>query len=195
MKNKNLWIFIGKIALEFRLSLDNICKILGKENTDDEKMKIYECLKSTTEGKENLLMKYKYLFFYETLREPENVSKIAYERAANYLKRYNHAKQEEEHDLVKQILTELDKTELDFISIKGKFGKENLTDEDINIICRYRIKNVLSRLKFCEHFGINRSTLENREKGLTDTILIKKLNSISEYYLDLENSKLRKRKI
>ncbi|MBR6689938.1 MAG: hypothetical protein IKL65_01235 [Bacilli bacterium] len=194
MINKNLYMFIGKLALEFRLSLDNICKMLGKENTDDNKMEIYNILKELSDNDDILIRKYNYLFFYETLRESENISKISYEKATNYVKRFNKARKDDNKELAKQLLKELDRTELDLISIRKKFGKENLTEEDINIICRYRIKNVLSRLKFCEHFGINRSTLENREKGLTDTVLIQKLNSIAEYYLDLENSKLRRRK-
>ena len=41
MNSNNMYNFIAKMALEFRLSLHNVCRLLGKEPTDANKMEIY----------------------------------------------------------------------------------------------------------------------------------------------------------
>ena len=182
MEHKNYYNFIGKIALEFRLSLSNICKLSGKEDIEKNRMEIYDILVEASEKNHDLIGKYNYLFFNESLNESENISKISFEKAVNYIKRYKQAKKENNVDKIKELIRELNKTELDFNSIKEKIGATRLSDEDIEIISRYRIKNMVSRMSFCQAFGIHRTSLEEREKKIKDPVLIKKLNTLGELF-------------
>lgn len=181
MEHKNYYNFIGKIALEFRLSLNNLCKLTGKQDTEQNRMDIYNILVQASDKDEDLIKKYNYLFFYEALNEPQNISKISFEKAANYVKRYKQAKKEDNKEKIKELMRELNKTELDFNSTKDKIGRQNLSDEDVEIISKFRIKNVVSRIGLCEAFGIHRTSLEEREKKLKDEVLKKKLNILGEY--------------
>lgn len=180
MEHKNYYNFIGKIALEFRLSLNNICKLSGKEDTEENRMNIYNILVQASDKNDGLIKKYNYLFFYEALNEPQNISKISFEKAVNFVKRYKQAKKEANTGKIRELFRELNKTELDFNITKDKIGRENLSDEDIEIISRYRIKNMVPRMSFCEAFGIHRTSLEEREKKIKDPVLIKKLNILGE---------------
>ena len=66
------------MALEFRLSLDNLCKLLGKEVTEQNKMDIYKAISLIFDNDPDYIEKFKYLFFYETFNEPQTSAKIAY---------------------------------------------------------------------------------------------------------------------
>jgi len=192
MNNKNLYKFMGKIALEFRVSLDSLCKMLGKEATDDTKMNIYNLIISSSNADVDLKEMFNYLFFYETINEPENISKVAYARAINYVKRYQKA-QKEGND--KEILKELNKTENDLLEIKNEIGKTPLTEKQVEIIEKYRIKYVISMLAFSNNFGIPRATLDSRQKNITDVVLRTKLDCLADYYLQKSQDRLRKKGI
>ena len=194
MKNKKLYIFIGKMALEFRLSLDNVCKILGKENNETIKLEIYKNICDSIDNNYEILDKFKYLFFCETINERETVSRISYERAANFIKRYNKLTKEGTKEEIITILEELNKTEKDFEKVKNKLGKENLTKEEIDIITRYRIKNVIPRSSFSQYYGINRTSLEKRDKFTTNEILRDKLELLSGYFYDIRSQKMKSKK-
>lgn len=191
MEHENYYKFIGKIALEFRLSLDNICKITGKENTEENRLSFYNTLEKINGKDLDLMDKYKYLFFYETLYEKESISKIAYTKAVNYIKRYKQANKEKDVEKIKKLMYELNKTEIDFNLTKDKFGKEILTLEDIEVISKYRIKNLISRERLCEDYGYSRSTLEKREFQLKDDVISAKLKILGEF-LSTPGKKMRK---
>ena len=188
MENVNTYKFVGKIALEFRLSLKNVCKLLGKEPNEKNKMNIYQIIKElniTTYEELN------YLFFYETVNEPENISKITYSRAVNYVKRYNKAKKDGNKEEVIKILGELVKTEKDFEEVrKREYGKE-YTKEEIDIISRYRIKHVMSRERCCNWFGFGESTIGVKEKQTDDNVLKIKIETLNERFKDIENQRRR----
>ena len=192
MENKNLYKFIGKIALEFRVSLDNICKMLGKEVTDDNKMNIYNLIIASSNVDVDLKERFNYLFFYETMNEPESISKVTYTRAVNYVKRYQKA-QKDGND--KEVLKELNKTENDLLEIQNNIGKSQLTEKQVEIIEKYRIKYVMSMLAFCQNFGIPRSTLDSRQKNINDVVLRTKLDCLADFHLQKSQDKLRKKGI
>lgn len=187
MENTSLYKFIGKVALEFRLSLENICIILGKERDEKTQMEVYEILKEIAKGNQDLLIKYNYLFFYETVNESNNMSKIAYIKAVNYIKRYNKVVKDNDQEGIRKILEELNKTEEEFSKIRSKFNNTILNEEDLIIISKYRMKHVLSREKFCTCFSVSRSSLEKKEKQMSDTLIKEKLKLLSEYFLQFEN--------
>jgi len=190
MENKELYNYVGKIALEFRLSLDNVCKIMGKEPTEENKMEIYKNIEEVSRRDYDLIKEYKYLFFYETFNESDNVAMIAYVKAANFIGRYNRAKKEGNEELATKTLLELSRTDNEFNQIKSKIGKQALTEKDVEIITRYRIKHAISRIAFCEQYGISRTSFEKRDRNISNSLLKKKLDILSEFLLSIENRKI-----
>ncbi len=185
------YIFIAKMALEFRLSLDNLCKLLGREINENMKMDLYKNIELTI-PEFYMQEKYKYLFFYETLHEEESVSKIAYERALNFLKRYKKASKEGKEE-VNKILSELSKTDKDFQKIKLKPDKTNLSDEEIEIVTRYRVKYSMPRKDFAEYYGFSSRSLEKRDRNVKDETLKKKVQILGEYFMDYRKERFRKK--
>lgn len=186
--NKINYAFLGQMALEFRISLKNLCKFLGKENTETEKIQIYTNIMSTINDRD-LKEKYHYLFFEETHNEPENISRISYAKMINFFKRYVKAELKEKS----KILKELRKTEDDLNSIKHKLGNQTLTEEEINIVSRYRIKHVISRVTFSKLFDVSRSSLRDAEKKSNNSYINAKLDILREFYSSFIPSNRRKK--
>ena len=185
-------MLIAKMALEFRLSLDNICKLLGKEPSDTLKMEIFNNVIATTDDF-YMQEKFKYLFFYETTNEKESISRVAYERALNFLKRYNKALKEGTKEDIGKILSELSKTDKEFTQIKLKADKTNLTDEEIEIVTRYRIKYSMPRRNFADFYGFSSRSLESRDKNIKDESLRKKVEILGEYFSDYRKERLKRK--
>lgn len=182
------YAFLGKVALEFRVSLDNLCKFLGKENTEEEKMQIYTNIIGTISDRD-IKEKFHYMFFEETYNEPENISQISYAKMINFFKRYVKAELEEKS----KILKELRKTEDDLDSIKHKLGNQTLTEEEINIVSRYRIKHVISRITFSKLFDVSNSSLRDAEKKSNNSYINAKLDILREFYSSFIPSNRRKK--
>jgi len=193
MENKNTYIFISRIALEFRLSLKNACLILGKDTDEKNRMEVYSNIENAIGTDLETLDKLKYLFFYETLTESENVSKISFTRAVNYIKRYNNAKKSGDKEQIREVMKELKKTEKDFQSIILKIKDKYIGEDEATVIGKYRLKHAISRMRFCEMFDIARSTLEKKEKLISDEILKQKLVLLGEYYDSLGQNGKRKK--
>lgn len=187
-REKNFYKFIGKVALEFRVSLDNLCKLIGKEVNEENKKSIYEKIVEHAIGYNPPLQKqYNHLFFYETLNEPSYVSDDSYSNALNYMKRYKKASSSGNKEERHKILNELNKTENDFKDLIKRKKTKTLTQDEIIVITKYRIKTVLSKRKFYEVYGIiSRDNLMVREKELESDVLKYKINNINEYYHDIK---------
>lgn len=170
--------FLGLLALEYRLSLNNLCKLIGLADTEENRLEIYNSIKNTAGGDIELLDRYNYLFFTETLNESVGASKVAYMCALNFLRRYRKADDENK----REVYNDLFKTELKFKEIKHKLGYEKLSVEEIVIISKYRIKYALSRERFCENHNISWRNLIRREKEIDSAILKNKLDMLAEFY-------------
>ena len=192
MENKKLYNFIGDMALEFRVSLKNICKLFGKESTEENMMNIYNSIIQAKDNDKDITNKFKYLLFYETINEPATISKIAYTKAVNYIRRYNKIVKEGTNE--EKILNELHKTESDLKSIKHKLGNETLNEEEISIVCRYRIKHVMSRNSFSEFYNVTESSLRRAEPKITSNIINQKLETLKDYYLTVTSPVKQRRK-
>lgn len=194
MENSSIsYSLLGAIALEFRLSLDNICKIFERPATEKFKMYFYENIKQTAIYNSQLLDEYNYLFFHETSKESSKAAFVSYTAAKNYIERYKKAKKEENTEKLDEIRNELYKTDRDFRDLKYRIHDKDLTLEDVAIISRYRIRHVISRETIARDYEISDRTLKNGEIKLSSNILKEKLNALSDYYLNFVNNRLRKR--
>lgn len=179
--------FYGQIALEYRLSLNNLCRLLQLDITDENKKQIYdEIIRSFPY---TYLDIFKYLFNYETILEPLFISKKSYKDSAQFIKAYIDAgKQENSIALKNQILKNLNQTDLEYKELRLN-GELSL--KDVEIISRYRVKYAVSRVEIAESLNISRDELSRKERLLQDEILKYKLNELNTFLSDvkIKNSK------
>lgn len=190
-KERNFYKLIGKIALEFRLSLNNLCRLTGKESTEENRLNFYEKIKEYLIGKNNILdYQYRYLFFNETVNEPSSISVNSYKMALDYWKRYKKAKESKNKEEFVNVINELNKTEIEFQNLIKSDVNRILTEEEIIIISKYRIKKVLSKKIFCEEYRlIHRTNLSKREKMLESDDLKYKINNLNEFCYDITQNR------
>ena len=187
--NKNVYVLLGRMALEYRLSLSNICKILGWEPTEENRMKFYHIIEEIYFDNHRLLSLYKYLFFFETVHEKESSSKISYSLAINFLNRYKKALKDGDTEKAKKILRELNRTELEMDKVLPKLRERNLDSDDVVKISKYRIKHVIARESFSNFYDVSSSGLLRREKSIESEVITNKLNLLSDYFEDTVSSK------
>lgn len=179
MENLSMYKFMGKIALEYRLSLESVCRLMKIEPTDENKGLVYETILKAS--KDNSYFCFQYLFGYETLNEKKEVSSVAYRKALIFLTRYVNAKRRNDKEAVSTVLKELTKTDSDFRSLLGRKFGEPLTEEEVTIISKYRIKYCVARNLVSDILDIGRRKISIAEKKINDDIMKAKLQMLSEY--------------
>lgn len=180
---------IAGMALEYRLSLANLCKILGKQPTEAEQLNIYEKIKKVVNR--YTLEKCDYLFFHETANESSRAALVAYTVGSNFIRRYTKAIKDGDEEKVNELKNELHKTDNDFKELKTRLHDDNLTLEDIQIISKYRIRHIYSRESFARDHELSDRTLSRLEKKLESNILKEKIEKLSDF-VDMRYRKRRK---
>lgn len=187
MENKRLYSLIGQLALNYRLSLSNVCRLLGKNTDDKTRMEVYETILSITEDRD-ARDAYDFLFNYETVNESQKNSSLAFTKAAMFLKKYINAQKTNNKEEINALNGELVKIEKDFnqLFFDYKNVKETKTpsSEEITIISRYRLKHRISQMQMSKNLGISREVVSNAEKKITDPLLMEKLQLLSDYFQD-----------
>ena len=180
------------LALEYRLSQKNICKLLRIEPTHENLEFIYnEFLSVIPKGDIDKQKEIKYLF-YETSLENKKIELISYQTAAVALQRIIKANSLGNSESIIQILN---KTDNDFNSLKRRQKWVSLTKEEILIIAKYRVKHALSKRIMNKLIGINAETLSKNEKNIEGDYWGSKLELLNEYnYLVCNVDKLDKRR-
>lgn len=190
MKDKeHLYKFILRLALTFRLSLKNICKLQGLEPTLENQMKIYNSIDELFSKDIDLKRAYDYLFNYETLNENDKLSIRSLGTANIFLAKYREIAKLGNKDDILKIDSNLEKLDGDFRQLEKGIDISTITDEDIVTISKYRLKYAISRERICDVLGISRDSLALREERLTNEVLKQKLKTLSNFYLDVINMK------
>ncbi|MDO4962516.1 MAG: hypothetical protein Q4E75_00210 [bacterium] len=190
-KSKEFYSFIGKVALEYRVSLKNLCKLLDIDATEVNQKEIYDSIFSTLDFETKRKNVYQYLFYYETMFESEEASNLAYKNAASFLRDYAFAKRMSDDDTKKEIIDRLTKTDRDFNKIKNKEFDKPLTEEETIIISKYRIKYCIPKSGILNALGIDKDRLRANEKKLTDNVLKEKIEELSNFHLTMSRLKNR----
>ena len=182
--NKNKYNFIGTIALEYRLSLSNVCKILGKKPTEELKMELYNLIIESTDSisKKNA---YKFLFNYETVTEKEEVSNLTYQNAYNFLNSYCSAAKSKNKEELTKLKNEITKLSKDFETILRRDPKTKLTDQDYLTISKYRLKHAISLTTIASALNMRKDTISSKESNFQDSILKHKLELLNDYHAAL----------
>ena len=188
MKNENLYKLIFKIALTYRLSLENICILLGKEINEENKLEIYNMCMYLFGKQLDLKEAYEYLFNYETVKEPEKISKRSLNLASLFISQYKIALKSEDKEKLKRVYSMLTDIDNKILKLKNREIDSLLTVEEALIISKYRLKYAIARKKISESLDVNLGTLFEREQKVDDEILSYKLNLLSQYHFDIVNN-------
>ena len=188
-----MYDFVAKIALEYRLSLSNVCKLLGKEPNDKNKLEVYEIITSPIAA-DDLKLAYDYLFNYETVNEDEKSSSLALSKALIFLKRYTKAQKSGNTEEARLILKELTKTEEAYAKVRNKKDFTNMTEEEIVAVARYRLKYCISKVRMTNILDVGKGFITRNEEKITDYRLQEKLQLLNNFYEDLytKNNKSKK---
>ena len=193
--SENMLIFISRIAFEYRLSLKNICIIMGMEPTEENKKNIYDLIIESMPIRSNERNRFEYLFNYETINESEGQSKESLDNAFKFLRQYNQFKKADNKEKVQEIMKLLYDTDTKFKQLKEtKDFSKAFTQEEQEIISKYRIKHCISNHSIARYLNIDRDRLSQGEQKLENSNLRKKAIMLSEYYEDVTKSIYKRRK-
>lgn len=214
----NRYNFLYILALRYRLSLKNICKInkmISGVNLapDDIYKKI--CLSVYGDESDNNYEKttFFYLAYRETLNEKISWQQYAFSKAVDYIKKYRIfprkynfimsdielIEKNGDSPSLKKLKDELEaslelfKEDYNYDKLKELMRKGlRLKPSDIVIISKYRLKYAISQEKICEELEYYTSSLRRREPIIEDTNLKERLNMLNEYYKDLTYGRRKK---
>lgn len=189
MEKENISIeklkLVKNLALEFRLSLANICRLLRIEPTDENQRIIYdELLRKVCDGPDGI-REIEYLM-YETENESKSDSTVTYNMALLYFTRYVKALKSGDSEQIKNASLNIIQTDINFANLM-KNKPDKYSDEDCVTIIKYRIKHAFSSKSFSKTVGIDRKTLKILEGRITNERLIRKTASLNDYYEYLQN--------
>lgn len=191
-KQKKFYTLIYMITITYRLSLENVCNLLDKDPTNENKQKMYEIFNLLFESNKYNKQCFNYLFNYETHREPENISNDAITSAYAFYAEYRVACQEKNKEELKRLMKELRKIDYEFKQIMCRDRSLKLTEEDYLIITQYRIKYALSKKTMCELLDVTRDSLRHYENKIIDEKLKYKIEKLNEFCLDMKKIKFKK---
>ena len=198
MKNKNINIeklkFIKKLALEYRLSRKNICKLLGQEPTEENQQFIYNLFMNNDEilsYKEKKEFKY---LDYETTSEKKSTEKASYMVAQIALLKLQKALLENDEQQIQHIKDNLKKTDTDFLNLRRRKVWARITDEEILTISKYRVKHALSKRDINRLIGIGDRKLTQAERTITNEFWSNKVKILNAYNYDLCHVSVNERK-
>lgn len=186
--------FIKKLALEYRLSTKNICKLLGQEPTEENQQFIYNLFMNNDE-----ILSYKekkeFIYLdYETTAERKQNEQASYMVAQMTLLKLQKALLENDKEQFQQIKDKISKIDTDFENLRKREKWVKIKEEEILIIAKYRIKHALSKQEINRRIGIADTNLTKVEKTITSEFWSSKVKKLNEYNYDLCHVSVHKRK-
>ena len=190
--NKEMYDFLLKLALRFRLSLKQLCELLGRPTTIEEQDKLFNEIDQLYGRHFELRVAYVYLFHHECAKDTLS-SKGKKQFLANiFLNKYMNACRENNKEEINKLNYELLKLDEEFKKIREKSKGQSLTKEEGEIVAKYRLKYAISREDVSYILGINSSGYRSIERSFKDINLRNKLTLLNEYYMNINAEKKRR---
>lgn len=186
-KQRKLYKLVLKIALTYRLSLENICILLGRRPTEENKQEIKEIFDLLFGDNYNLKKCYTVLFEYETYKEPDIISNTSLILAMSFFTKYKNACNNKDTETLKKLTEQLNELDNKIKKIKFRDKYTPLTKEDYETICKYRVKYSISQHKISSDLNIKRDTLRVFETRIKNNRLRYKIDKLTDYYLDIKS--------
>ena len=182
---KDFYTWILKIALEYRLSLENICIILGIEPTEKNKENMYNVFEELFGLNTDLKGVYDLLFKYETKNESEEISLNALNSGFLTFHQYQIALKNNDTSKLNDLKNQLNILDNKIKELKNRNFEYQLTNDDYLNITKYRIKYSLSRTEICKMLNINSENLIRFEVELENEELNNKLSILNQNQLNV----------
>lgn len=184
---------VSALALEYRLSLKNICKILGLGETEKDQNNLKEELLSITEDcdDKNAIN----FLIYETSNEPSNASKSAYNLASLVWSNIAIALKSKDSKKIKSASKYLYDIDKKFAKLLEKENWLSLTKEEFLIIAKYRVKYAMKIDDISSILKISRNTIINNEKLITNEKWKKRIEDLSTFNSSLHSASYSRQKI
>ena len=157
--------FIKNVALEYRLSLFNICKLLKIEPTKENKKIVYDRMISICD-KVNAEQRAINSLISETATENEKEANKSLLVALYYLGQVTIATNSGDAKQINEANIRLFRTDYDFKDLASRINPRNITVEDMKIIARYRIKYALTKTHVASMIRLDKETISHNEKKL-----------------------------
>ena len=220
----NKYRFLGALALKYRLSLVNVCRlaitlgIVAKSSTIYEN--ILDCMYGVRNRDSQDIVPIKYLFNVETANETVDERRKAYDEARKFIDIFKVvprnlkeiardtelALKENNEEKLRKLRDEQDAyfllygEEVNYNTLKAQINETKksgnrfiLSDNDISIIAKYRLKYALSKVAITDDLGISRNNYDKREKKIIDPRILLKIRLLNDYYEDLLYSNISSR--
>ena len=184
---KNLYKLVYKMALTYRLSLENVCILLGEEPTEEKKKEVYQNFDLLFGSDPDVRLRYVILFDYETPKETKSQSNSALALATLFFNKYKLACRDNDSIRKRELINELDAIDNKIKKLKKREKGTRLTQEDYIDVIKYRVKYSVSRTHISEMLNIRRDTIKSHEERLPDSPLKQKIDVLSDYYLDIKH--------
>ena len=186
--------FIKKLALEYRLSIKNICRLLGQEPTEENQQFLYNIFvneENISSYQEKIEFKY---LDYETTNEKIVIENATYMAAQMTLLKLQKALLNNDECELQNIRNNLKRIDIDFSKLKSRKIWTKVTEEEILTIAKYRVKHALSKREINRLLGIGDKTLSKFEERIQSDFWKTKIASLNAYNYDLCHISVNKRK-
>lgn len=182
---KDFYTWILKIALEYRLSLENICIILGIEATEKNQEKMYNIFNELFGLNTDLKGVYDILFKYETKNELEETSLNALNSGFLAFYQYQIALRNNDTFKLESLKNQLNILDNKIKELKNRDTSYELSYDDYLNITKYRIKYSLSKSEICKMLNISNESLIRFEVELENDELNNKLSILNKNQLNV----------
>lgn len=181
---------VSALALEYRLSLKNMCKILGLSTTGEEQNNLKEEILKMFEDKNAINF-----LIYETSNESSNASKSAYNLASLVWSNIAIALKSKDSKKIKSASKYLYDIDQKFMKLLEKENWLSLTKEEFLIIAKYRVKYAMKIDDISSILKISRNTIINNEKLITNEKWKKRIEDLSTFNSSLHSASYSRQKI
>lgn len=181
----DFYVFILKMALEYRLSLENLCIILGIEAHKENQEKLYNIFDELFGKNTDLKLLYDFLFNCETIKENEETSLEALNSGYLFFYKYKLANKNRDNSKIEELTNELNLLDSKFNLLKNRDNTKELTNDDYLVIFKYRLKYCLSRAELSKLLSINSTELVRKELELNDEKLRQKLKLLNQNQMNI----------
>lgn len=185
---------VKQLALEYRLSLYYVCKILKFNPTEENQEQVCKLMKDLCNDYYEF-QEIDYLI-YETERETEENNKFFYQLASTIWEQLRNAEKSGDKERIKNNKINLNLTDHKYAELTKKEKWLNVSEDELLIIAKYRIKHCLMIKPICYELGLYEKTLYGRFEKMNNKRFARKSEILNDFFIGdyLNNSKKKVKK-
>ena len=185
---------VKKLALEYRLSLYYVCKILKIDPTEENQEQVCKLMKDLCNDYYDF-QEVDYLI-YETQMDTEENNKFCYQLASTIWEQLQNAYKSGNKDRINNALMNLNLIDYKFSELEKREKWNSISEDELLIIAKYRIKHCLMIKSLSYSLGLHEKTLYCRFEKLNNKRFARKSEILNDFLIGdyLNNSKKKVKK-